>query len=442
MATQLTRIRQKAEQDGNMVFTSLYHHVYDVDNLLGCYEDTPAGKASGFDGETKESYGHNLRERLAKLSGALAQMSYVPPPTLRRYIPKAGSDKLRPLGISCFEAKLVERSLKQTLEQIYEPAFVDSSHGYRPQRRAHQAVDAVGRCIQQGKVNYVVEADIKGFFDHVNHEWLLKFLRHRVGDERVLRMIERFLKAGIMEEGLVRASEEGTPQGSVLSPLLSNVYLHYALDLWFQVRVRKACYGEAYYFRYADDFLACFQFKDEAERFLKEVGERLGQFHLELEPSKTRLLAFGRFTAANAAKEGGKPQTFDFLGFTFYCGATRRGTFKVKRKTAAKKFRHKLKEAKEWLKKVRSRVRLPEIMATARRKLEGHLNYYGITDNLPECASYRTGFISILFKWLNRRSQRKSYTWEQFNQMLKTYGKLPEVSRKVDLCPFRKASLS
>jgi group II intron reverse transcriptase/maturase len=216
-------------------------------------------------------------------------------------------------------------------------------------------LDQLGRTIQQKQVSYVVEADIKGFFDHVNHDWLIRMLELRIGDRRILRLVRRFLKGGVMEDGWTRASEEGTPQGGILSPLLSNVYLHYALDLWFERRFRKSCRGEAYYFRYADDFLACFQDREEAERFLRELGERLGKFHLELEPTKTKLMAFGRFAREDAGKRGQEPEEFDFLGFTHGCGQTRYGCFKVKRRTSAQKFRAKLKEVKSWLKQERHR---------------------------------------------------------------------------------------
>jgi group II intron reverse transcriptase/maturase len=238
-----------------------------VDNLRACYDTLEANKATGVDGVTKEEYGKNLEENLRDLSDRLKRMGYRPGPKRRSYIPKAGSEKGRPLGISNLEDKIVEEATKRTLEPIYEAVFEDSSYGYRPGRNQHQGLDALGRTIQQKRINYVVEADIKGFFDKVNHEWMIKFLRHRIGDERVLRLIIRMLKSGIMEDGLVQASEEGTPQGGSLSPLLSNVYLHYVLDLWFERRFRTQCKGEAYYFRVADDFLACFQYREDAERF-------------------------------------------------------------------------------------------------------------------------------------------------------------------------------
>jgi group II intron reverse transcriptase/maturase len=329
VATDRTRIGEKARKEPGLVFTSLYHHIYDVDNLRACYDTLDADKATGVDGVTKEEYGRNLEENLRDLSGRLKRMGYRPGPKRRSYIPKPGSEKGRPLGISNLEDKIVEEAAKRTLEPIYEAVFEDSSYAYRPGRNQHKCLDALGRTIQQNKVNHVVEADIKSFFDKVNHEWMIKFLRHRIGDERVIRLIIRMLKSGIMEEGLTRATEEGTPQGSILSPLLSNIYLHYVLDLWFSRRVSKQSRGEAYYFRFADDFLACFQYKDDAESFRKRLEDRLEGFGLKLAEEKTRCIEFGRIARERAQKRGEKPKDFTFLGFTHYCGKTKVGYFQV-----------------------------------------------------------------------------------------------------------------
>jgi len=418
MAKDLTRIGERAQQHPEERLTSLYHNVTDPDQLSACYADLPAKKAVGIDGVTKEAYGQELERKLADLSDRLARLGYRPQAVRRVHIPKAGTDKLRPLGILCFEDKVVSLATTRVLEQIYEADFLDCSYGYRPGRTQHQALDQLGRTIQQRKVSFIVEADILGYFDHVNHEWLLKFLAHRIGDKRMLRLIARMLKSGVMEDGLTRASDEGVPQGGNLSPLLSNVYLHYALDLWFEKRFKGSCRGEAYYFRFADDFLAGFQYREDAERFYREVGERLAQFHLELAQAKTKLLEFGRFAEQNARERGQKPGTFDFLGFTHYCGRTRNGHFKVKRKTAAKKFRTKLKEVKAWVQQQRSRLKKGELLLQAKRKLQGHLNYYGITDNWRMCNNFSYQMRRLLFKWLNRQSQKRSYNWERFNQAL------------------------
>ena len=301
MSTNLTRIGQKARGEPDLVFTSLYHHVVDVDNLRACYDTLKANKATGVDGVTKEEYGKNLVQNLEDLSQRLKDMKYRPQPKRRSYVPKPGSDKGRPLGISSFEDKLVESAVKQVLEPIYEQAFEDSSYGYRPGRSPHQCLDELGRTIQQKYVNHVVEADIRSFFDKVNHKWMLKFLEHRIGDPRIIRLISRMLKAGIMEDGLVQVSEEGTPQGAILSPLLSNIYLHYALDLWFSRRFKGRCRGQAYYFRFADDFVACFQYRSDATAFREQLEDRLQGFGLELAPEKTRCIEFGRFARENRA---------------------------------------------------------------------------------------------------------------------------------------------
>jgi RNA-directed DNA polymerase len=438
--TNLTRIRDKARAEPKLCFTSLYHHVTDAEHLLTCYGKIEAGKAPGIDGVSKEEYGKDLEVKLEDLSARLRRMGYRPQAVRRVYIPKIGSKKQRPLGIPCFEDQVVQMAVKRVLEQIYEADFLECSYGYRPGRTPHQALDRLGRTIQQQKISYIVEADIRSFFDRVHHEWLEKFLGVRIGDERVLRLIRRMLKSGIMEDGLRKPSEEGTPQGGVLSPLLSNIYLHYVLDLWFERKFKRQCRGEAYLFRYADDYLACFQYREEAERFLREMTARLAQFHLEVEPSKTKLVPFGRFARKDAEQRGLQPGEFDFLGFTHYCGQTRHGCFKVQRRTSKKKFRAKLKEMKEWLKQQRSRLRKGELLRQAKRRLQGHLQYYAITDNGRMCDAFRRQVSKLLFKWMNRQSQRRSYDLERFQDALAWVG-WPSVRIVHRLDPFRSVGL-
>jgi RNA-directed DNA polymerase len=438
VATDLTWIGEKARKEPGLVLTSLYHHICDVDNLRACYGALEGRKATGVDGVTKEEYGKNLEGNLRDLSERLKRMGYRPGPKRRSYIPKAGSEKGRPLGISDFEDKIVEEATKRTLEPIYEAVFEDSSYGYRLGRNQHECLEVLGRTIQQKRVNQVVEADIKSFFDKVNHEWMIQFVRHRIGDERVIRLIIRMLKSGIMEDGLVRASEEGTPQGSILSPLLSNIYLHYVLDLWFSRRVKKESRGEAYYFRFADDFLACFQYKDDAEGFRRRLGDRLEGFGLRLAEEKTQCIEFGRFAREDANKRGEKPKEFTFLGFTHYCGKTKEGYFKVKRRTSRKKLGQSLRKFSDWARKVRHVLRKGEMLRQAKIRVMGHLSYYAITDNMGRSSYYAYRARGILFKWLNRKSQRKAYTWASLNQAMASI-KWPVPRVRKDLNPCRRA---
>lgn len=434
MSTELTRIGEKARKEPKLVFTSLYHHITDVDNLRACYNSLDGNKAVGVDGITKEDYGRNLEENLKDLSERLKRMGYKPKPKRRVYIPKAGSTKKRPLGISCFEDKIVEEAVKRVLEQIYEPVFEESSYGYRPGLNQHDCIDELGRTIQQKPVNFVVEADIKSYFDKVNHEWMLKFAEHRIGDRRVLRLIYRMLRSGIMEGGMTQASDTGTPQGSILSPLLSNIFLHYVLDLWFRLRISKESKGETYYYRFADDFLACFQYEGDARNYLESLRGRLKEFGLELAEEKTRIVRFGRFAREDARKKGKKPDEFDFLGFTHYCGKTKRGYYKVKRRTSRKKFGQSLSEFTDWAKRSRNIYRKGEMVRRAKVRIVGHLNYYAITDNSKMCKAFVHFATRILFKWINRRSQRKSYTWDAFRQVL-LWAEWPDANVRIALNP-------
>jgi group II intron reverse transcriptase/maturase len=373
-------------------------------------------KAVGVDRVHKDEYARDLMVNIEGLVGRLKQDSYNPQPSRRVRIPKPGSKgKTRPLGISCYEDKLVESAVAKLLTAVYEPKFMEFSYGFRPNRSCHQAIGAMGNAIATKKVNYVVEADIKSFFDTLDHNWLIKFLEHDIADKKLIRLIKKFLKAGVMENGNLIEKTEGSPQGNVMSPVLANVYLHDVLDLWFEKVVKKQCRGEAYIVRYADDFVCLFQYENEARGFLQSLKERLKKFGLEVAEEKTRCLEFGRFAKGNRAKRGlGKPETFSFLGFTFCCGKAKfSDKFCLLMRTDRKKFNEKLKRLKVWLKDNRS-LPVEDIMKRVSKSLGGHFNYYGVPTNVRRISAFRYKVEQIIFKTLNRRSQRRSYTWNEF----------------------------
>ncbi len=431
VTTKLRRIAEKARKEPSFKFTSLYH-LMNEELLRECYGRLRKDAAAGIDDMTKAEYAENLDANLLNLTDRLHRMAYRPQPVRRKYIPKPGSAKQRPLGIPCFEDKLVQAGLVRILESVFEQDFIDDSYGFRPGRSCHGALRALSGSVEGKPVNHIVEADIKGFFDNVNQDWLMKFLEHRISDKRIHRMVRRFLKAGVYEDGTTTVSDEGTPQGSVISPLLANIYLHYALDLWFEKVIRKQCTGFARLVRYADDFVVCFQRETDAATFRRELGIRLGKFGLEVEPTKTRVLKFGRYAVQNAKAKGERPETFDFLGFTHYCGARRDGTgFRMKRMTARKKFTAKVKVFKEWLKSART-LKTADLWRTAKAKLRGHFAYYGVTDNLPGIKRFAAEVEKVLMKWLNRRGRRGCLNWEEFSEMLQRFP-LPKPRIKVSM---------
>lgn len=418
METKLARIAEIAKTRPKEEFTALCHHI-NVEMLQACHYQMEGNKAPGVDKVTKAEYEANLTENLHNLVEKMKQKRYRPQPVRRVHIPKDDGKSTRPLGVPAYEDKLVQRALTKVLQATYEQDFMDFSYGFRPNRSCHDALKELNRIVEKGKVSYIVDADIRGFFDHVDHKWLVEFIGHRIKDPNMIRLIVRFLKAGVMENGELEASEEGTPQGGVISPLLANIYLHYVLDLWFELVVKKNSRGEAHIIRYCDDFVCCFQYQADAVKFYQELIQRLAKFGLEIAEEKSKIIPFGRFAEAECQKKGKrKPDTFDFLGFTHYCSRSRNGKFRVKRKTSRKKFKAKVKAFKAWIKAVRNQD-IKDFWSSVRSKLVGHYRYYGVTDNSEMLRNYRREIIKLLFKWLNRRSQRRSFNLEEFDRFLK-----------------------
>ena len=373
----------------------------------------------------------NLDENINNLVEKLKTKSYRPSPARKVNIPKANG-KLRGLAIANFEDKIVQLAVKKLVEAIFEPKFTNNMFGFRPNRGCHDCLKYLTQCIEKRYTNYILDADIKGYFDNINHDLIMKGLETHIKDTNLLRLIKRFLKAGIMEKGEYITSEYGTPQGSILSPVLANIVMYYGIILYVE-RIKKTAKGYVEIINYADDMILCFQHKDEAKNTYKLLKVRLKQLGLEFAEDKTRLIEFGRFASENCIKNGkSKPETFDFLGFTHYCSKSQDGKrFRVKRKTSKRKFKQKIQEFKVWIKEHRNEP-LEEIIATVKRKLIGHFNYYGITDNSDMIARYHHVVILLLIKWLNRRSQKKSYRNKGFTTMIKFFD-LPQPRIKVNI---------
>lgn len=418
METKLARISQLSKENPDMVFTSI-GHLINKELLMECHKTMDGKKAVGIDGVTKEDYGRNLEENLDKLVGRLKQKSYKPQPARRVEIPK-DNGKTRPLSIYCYEDKLVQEALKRVLEAVFEPHFYDEMWGFRPNRGCHKAIQSLNVMLEKRPTSYVLDADIKGFFDHINHDWAVRFIESRIKDPNIIRLVRRMLKGGILEDYRYEKTEEGSGQGSVCSPIIANIYMHYVLVWWFKEKMQPRFRGYSGLTVYADDFVVVFQYKDDAERFYEHLKKRMEHFGMTLEENKTRLIEFGRFAEERCAKKGRKPQTFTFLGFTHYCSHGRNGKFRVKRKTSKKKFAKKCKEVHRIIRDMRTR-RLAVIIKKMNQILVGYYHYYGITDNIDSLRNFRRQMRKSLFKWLNRRSQKKSYTWEQFDDMLRTY---------------------
>jgi RNA-directed DNA polymerase len=412
----LDRVRQAARLDKELQFTALLHHV-DVDRLRDAFYALKRDAAPGVDGVTWQDYETDLDSKLADLCDRVHKGGpYHPLPARRRFIPKADG-KQRPLAVAALEDKIVQRAVMEVLNAIYEEDFLGFSYGFRPGRGPHDALDALVVGIGRKKVNWILDADIRSFFDTVSHDWLMRFLERRIGDVRILRLIQKWLKAGVLEDGVVTVSERGTGQGAVISPLLANVYLHDVIDLWAAQWRRREAKGDMIVVRYADDLVFGFEHEADARRFLEAMRARLEAFALSLHPDKTRILAFGRHAAADRAARGlGKPGTFNFLGFTFICGKSRRGKFLIHRRSRRDRVRAKLKEVKD---KLRQRMHrpLPETGKWLGRLVQGFMNYHAVPTNIRAVAGFRAAVLRLWMRTLRRRSERDKTVWDRFKQI-------------------------
>ncbi len=420
----LERVRQAAKRDKKQRFTALLHQVYDVERLRAAYFALKREAAAGIDGETWRHYGESLEANLRDLAGRLARGAYRAKPVRRVFIPKADG-RVRPLGVPTLEDKLVQRAVSEVLGAISETDFLGFSYGFRPGRNPHQALDALSVGLLTKKVNWVLDADIRGFFDTLDHGWLVRFLEHRVADRRVVRLIQKWLRAGVLEDGQRTRSDLGTVQGGSISPLLANLYLHYVFDLWVQRWRQTQAHGDVVVVRFADDFVVGFEHRQDAERFLAELRVRFSRFGLELHPDKTRLLEFGRFADRNRRDRGdGKPETFNFLGFTHSCAKTRAGRFTVLRQTMRSRWQAKLKAVKLELRR-RLHCPVPEQGLYLSQVVRGHLQYYGVPMNGPALSAFRNAVGRLWHRVLRRRSQTHRLPWHRMHRYISRW--LPTV---------------
>ena len=434
MSNEIIRISNIAKQYPK-VDTVMY--ALNKDNLKESAKKIAGNKAVGIDNVTKQDYTADLNSNIEKLIERMKRMGYRPKAVRRVYIPKPGSDKKRPLGIPAYEDKIVQDVMTQILNAIYEPMFKEFSFGFRPGRSCHQAIAYLNKIIHKEKVRYIVDLDIKGFFDNIDHEWLIKFIEYRIVDRVYIRYIKRFLKSGILEQGNILQTDKVTPQGGIISPVLGNIYLHFVLDEWFEKVVEKETKGYAGMVRYADDSVACFEYKEEAEKYLRSVKKRLAKFGLEISEEKTKIIEFGRYAQGDRKKRGeNKPETFEFLGFTHYCSKSLKGKFRVKRKTSKKKFRAKIQEMKKWLRE-RMHSKVSDTIKLLNIKLEGHYRYYGITDNTNSIRSFCEITVKMYHKILNRRSQKNRCGYLEYYEKIEKQIVSPKVY--VDIVKMSKA---
>jgi RNA-directed DNA polymerase len=416
VSSDLDRVRQVARKDKDARFTALLHHVT-VDRLEAAYRAIRPGAAPGVDGVTWKDYGQDLEANLRDLHARVHRGAYRARPSRRSYIPKPDG-RQRPLGIAALEDKILQRAVAEVLNAIYECDFLGFSYGFRPGRSQHDALDALAVAITKRRVNWILDADIRDYFSKLDHSWLEKFLEHRIADRRVLRLIQKWLRAGVVEAGAWTACDEGTPQGASISTLLSNVYLHYVFDLWVHQWRGRNARGELIVVRFADDAVVGFEHRDDAERFLADLCDRFAEFNLELADEKTRLIEFGRYAARNRENRGlPKPETFDFLGFTHACGKTRKtGRFALKRVTSKKRLRAKLREVKTELMR-RRHDPVPDQGRWLASVVRGHSNYYAVPGNIDAVAAFHNQAVRHWRRALRRRSQRTRLTWERMKRL-------------------------
>jgi RNA-directed DNA polymerase len=429
----LGRIRQAATKDKKQKFTSLMHHICNLSMLREAYYGVKRDAAPGVDGERWREYGENLESNLQELSGRLRRRAYRAKPVRRVYIAKADG-RMRPLGVTALEDKIVQRATVEVMNAIYESDFLGFSYGFRPGKGQHNALDALYVGMLTKKVNWVLDGDISSFFDGLDHEWLVRFIEHRIADQRVVRLIRKWLSAGVLEEGKWMCSEEGTPQGGSASPLMANIFLHYVFDLWVLHWRKTKAKGDMIVVRFADDFVVAFQHRSDAVRFHKELAERFAKFQLKLHPEKTRLIEFGCYAVNNRKRRGkGKPETFNFLGFTHICGKKRsNGMFTVYRRTMSKRKRAKLKAIRTELRK-RMHQQVPEVGKWLRSVVEGHNRYYGVPSNQPSLSSFRFQVARDWYRTLRRRSQRTRLTWERMYRLIDRWLPPPRIHQPYPL---------
>ena len=421
----LDRVRKAARQKKKEQFTSLLHHIT-VDTLRTAFYALKRKAAAGADGVKWQDYEADLEPRLKDLHGRVHRGAYRPQPSRRTYIPKSDG-KRRPLAISALEDKILQGATVMVLNTIYDGEFVGFSYGFRPGRGPHDALDALSTAIKIRKVSWILDADIQNFFGSVSQDWLVRFLEHRIGDKRIIRLIQKWLKAGILEDGVVTVDDRGTGQGSVISPLLANIYLHYCFDLWAERWRRQEAHGDMIIVRYADDLVVGFQQEGDARRFLDAMRGRLGEFQLSLHPDKTRLIEFGRFAATDRRLRGlGKPETFAFLGFTFICGLSRDGKFQLQRKTRRDRVRAKLRDIKEELRR-RMHHPIPEQGKWLRQVVTGHFNYYAVPTNSRALSAFRHCVTDHWRRTLRRRSQKDGFTWERMEKLVNDWLPPPRI---------------